>query len=203
MNILIIEDDRVLGKRIRDVFYEQVITNIITLIHSFDDFLTEYPSLWLYDIVLTDLNLWNYSEPEGFKIIQKIRELDKSIPIVVISWYDDIEKLRYAFSLGISDYIVKPVRLKELEVRVMNWLHTYYSTKLIHTGQVFSYQGMKYNIDQNIFYYQEQCLPLSKNDKYILSLFFQIQKKFFQRVFFVKRYGAIFIFQKREISESQ
>ena len=55
------------------------------------------------------------------------------VPIVVISGYDDIEKLRYAFSLGISDYIIKPVRRKELEVRVLNWMHTHYTNQLLHS----------------------------------------------------------------------
>lgn len=172
MNILIIEDDLWLGKRISDVFYGKVITNKVHLIHSLQEFTHEYISIWIYDMILTDLNLWNYKDPEWFEIIKKIREYSKTIPIIVISGYDDIEKLRYAFSLGISDYIVKPVRLKELEVRVLNWFHTYYSTKLIHTWKIFTYKQITYNIDQNKFYYKDILIPLSKNNKYILSLFF-------------------------------
>lgn len=203
MNILIIEDDKILGKRISDVFYEKVITNRITLIHSVADFMSEYNSIWMYDIILTDLNLWNYWEPEWFQIIKKIREYDKAIPIVVVSGYDDIEKLRYAFSLGISDYIIKPVRLKELEVRVMNWFHSYYSTKLIYIGKIFSYKGITYNIDQNKFYYKEQYIPLSKNEKYILSLFFSHPEKIISENYLCEKiWGDIVCLEKRNVRVS-
>lgn len=203
MNILIIEDDKLLGKRISDVFYEKVITNRITLVHSFHEFMNEYLSIWLYDIVLTDLNLWNYWEPEWFQIIKKIREYNIAIPIVVISGYDDIEKLRYAFSLGISDYIIKPVRLRELEVRVMNWFHSYYSTRLIYIWKVFSYKGMTYNIDQNKFYYEENLIPLSKNEKYILSLFFSHPEKILSENYLCEKiWGDIICLEKRNIRVS-
>lgn len=177
MNILIIEDDIWLGQRICDVFYEKIITTRISLIHSFEDFMRQYSSIWLYDIILTDLNLWNYQEPEWFEIIKKIREFHKVVPIVVISGYDDIEKLRYAFSLWISDYIIKPVRLKELEVRVLNWMHTHYSNQLLHSWQVYYYKDISYNIDQNRFYYKEEYISLSKHDKHIFSLFFSNPEK--------------------------
>ena len=203
MNILIIEDDKLLGKRISDVFYEKVITNRITLIYSFEELMSEYTSIWLYDIVLTDLNLWNYGEPEWFQVIKKIREYNKVIPIVVISGYDDIEKLRYAFSLGISDYIIKPVRLKELEVRVMNWFHSYYSTKLAYTGKVFSYGAMTYNIDQNKFYYSDNYIPLSKNEKYILSLFFSHPEKILSENYLCEKiWGDVVCIEKRNIRVS-
>lgn len=200
MNILIIEDDHLLGKRISDVFYEKIITNRVSLIHSFDDFIQEYTSIWLYDIILTDLNLWNYKEPEWFEIIKKIREYNKSIPIIVISGYDDIEKLRYAFSLGISDYIVKPVRLKELEVRVLNWFHTHYSTKLFHTWKILFYKDITFDIDQNLFFYKESQMNLSKKNKYILSLFFSNPEKILSEKYLCEKiWGDIIYSEKRNI----
>ncbi len=177
MNILIIEDDLWLGTKISEVFRDTVITNRVTLIHSFKDFIAEYNNINPYDMILTDLNLWNYHSPEWFDIIKKVRQISTAIPIIVISGYDDIDKLRYAFSLWISDYIIKPVRLRELEVRVLNWFHAYYSNKLSHSEKVFSYKNFSYNIDQNNFYYKWEYIPLSKNNKYILSLFFSQPEK--------------------------
>ncbi len=203
MNILIIEDDQWLWKRISDVFCKKVMTNRISHIYSFADFMNEYSSISLYDIILTDLNLWNYQEPEWFEIIKKIREFNKAIPIIVISWYDDIDKLRYAFSLGISDYILKPIRLKELEIRVLNWFHAHYSSKLSHTWKVFSYKEITYNIDQNKFFFQEEYIPLSKNNKYILSLFFaQPEKILSEKYLWEKIWGDTYYSGKRNIRVS-
>ena len=111
------------------------------------------------------------------QVIQKIREEYLSIPIIVISGYDDVEKLRYAFSLGITDYIVKPVRLRELEVRVVHWFHTYYRMKMFPPSRVISYKEITFDIHQNIFFYKDYEMILSKRNKYILSLFFSSPEK--------------------------
>jgi two-component system OmpR family response regulator len=200
MNILIIEDDHMLGKRISDVFYEKVVTNRINLIHSFEEFMEEYSSIDLYDIILTDLNLWNYKAPQWFEIIKKIRELHKTVPIIVISGYDDIEKMRYAFSIWISDYIIKPVRLKELEIRVLNWFHTHYTMKLVHVGNILTYKDITFDIDKNIFFYKETKLSLSKKSKYILSLFFSNPDKILSERFLCEKvWGDIIYSEKRNI----
>ena len=51
-----------------------------------------------------------------------IRERDIQIPIIVLSGRGEIEVLRRTFALGATDYIIKPIRPKELELRIMNSL---------------------------------------------------------------------------------
>jgi DNA-binding response OmpR family regulator len=57
MNILIIEDDIFLAKNIKKVFKKRVITNLITLISSYEDFIKELPIIKSYDIILVDIML--------------------------------------------------------------------------------------------------------------------------------------------------
>lgn len=200
MNILIIEDDRLLGKKISDIFYDRVITNRIHLISSIEDFFSQYTSIWLYDIILTDLNLWNYKEPEWFMVIKKIREHHSSVPIIVISGYDDVEKLRYAFSLGISDYIVKPVRLRELEVRVAHWFRTHYRMNIKYSSDIISYNELSFDVNRNLFFYNEVEMKISKKNKYILSLFFATPEKILTEKFLCEKiWWDIFFSEKRNI----
>lgn len=59
-------------------------------------------------------------------MIRAIREKDVRVPIIVMSGYGEIERLELAFEYGASDYLIKPIRLKELEVRIFNWLRNHY-----------------------------------------------------------------------------
>ncbi|HIQ27862.1 MAG TPA: response regulator transcription factor [Sulfurovum sp.] len=64
------------------------------------------PHMLIIDINLPKLN--------GLAVVEKIRETDTQIPIVVLSAYSDQEKLFKAVRLGLTDYLVKPVPYKKL-----------------------------------------------------------------------------------------
>jgi DNA-binding response OmpR family regulator len=65
-----------------------------------------------YNIVITDLNLPDMS---GCELVSKIREIDRNIPIIIISGYlEDIQK-ENILTKGASAYLEKPFNLKQLE----------------------------------------------------------------------------------------
>jgi CheY-like chemotaxis protein len=55
MNILIIEDDDFLARRIKQVFERTVITNRITVLYSYEEFISHIGDISYYDIILTDI----------------------------------------------------------------------------------------------------------------------------------------------------
>jgi len=57
MNILIIEDDEFLARKIKQVFENKIISNRIKIINSYLDFIDEINILSSYDIILTDIKL--------------------------------------------------------------------------------------------------------------------------------------------------
>ena len=200
MNILIIEDDIFLSKRIAKIFESKIITNRVKITHSFFGFLEELSIIASYDIILVDLKL-SENTPElcGYKIIRTIREKQANIPIVVISGFNDIDRLRLAFEYGASDYIIKPIRLRELEVRVLNWFKNYYLSNITWVGgSVHFYKNLKYDLDKNEFYLNETVIPLTKNNKYILSLFFSHPEKLLRESFLIEKiWGDISITAER------
>ncbi|MXZ92877.1 MAG: response regulator [Chloroflexi bacterium] len=62
-------------------------------------------------LILTDLNM---PEMDGFALLDALSGLDPLIPSVVVSAYEDGERMSRAAALGAEGYVVKPVDFKEL-----------------------------------------------------------------------------------------
>ena len=67
--------------------------------------------------------------------------------------------------------------MKELEIRITNWFHTFYFSQITFLGKQYSYKLLSYHIGQNKFSYADRDIPLSRRSKYILSLFFANPEK--------------------------
>lgn len=188
MNILIVEDDLFLAEKIAKVFSSKVVANRVRVLHSLQEFYDEAMILTSYDIILTDLKLTSGDrELSGYRVIQMVREQNKKIPIVVISGQSDIERLQRAFELGASDYIMKPVRLRELELRVLNWFQNYYLSNISFLGRVYQYADITYDLEKNEFYFRGVPMPLTKKSKYILSLFFTNPERLLSDEFLIEK----------------
>ena len=69
----------------------------------------------LYELIISDIMM---PEIDGFEFARTIRQVNKTIPILFMSAKDDLPSKQKGFQLGIDDYMVKPVELDELVLRV-------------------------------------------------------------------------------------
>lgn len=69
----------------------------------------------LYELIISDIMM---PEIDGFEFAGTVREVNKTIPILFMSAKDDLPSKKKGFQLGIDDYMVKPVDLDELLLRV-------------------------------------------------------------------------------------
>lgn len=69
----------------------------------------------LYDLIISDIMM---PEIDGFEFAESVRRVNRQIPILFMSAKDDLPSKQKGFLLGIDDYMVKPVELAELEMRV-------------------------------------------------------------------------------------
>lgn len=69
----------------------------------------------LYELVISDIMMPGI---DGFEFAKTVREVNKTIPILFISARDDLSSKQKGFRLGIDDYMVKPIELAELLLRV-------------------------------------------------------------------------------------
>jgi DNA-binding NtrC family response regulator len=57
-----------------------------------------------YDIVLLDMNLPN---GQGMKSVEKVMEFARTVPVVILSEFDDESLARRAVKKGVQDYLIK------------------------------------------------------------------------------------------------
>jgi two-component system, OmpR family, response regulator len=69
----------------------------------------------LYDLIISDIMM---PKIDGYEFAETVRQINKHIPILFMSAKDDLASKRKGFLLGVDDYMVKPVELAELEMRV-------------------------------------------------------------------------------------
>lgn len=111
MRVLLIEDDAILGKAVR----EQV-----AALHSVDwvtrlDAAREHLQSAAYDLILLDLML-----PDGLGIafLKKLRAEGSVTPVIILTALDQISDRIAGLDAGADDYMIKPFDLSELSSRL-------------------------------------------------------------------------------------
>ena len=68
-----------------------------------------------YDLIVSDIMMPGI---DGFEFARTVRRVNGHIPILFMSARDDLPAKQKGFQLGIDDYMVKPIELDELQLRV-------------------------------------------------------------------------------------
>ena len=67
------------------------------------------------DLVVADIMM---PKMDGFELTKNLREANIFCPLLIVTAREDYDSLQRAFALGADDYMVKPLNVKELLVRV-------------------------------------------------------------------------------------
>ncbi len=109
--IYIVEDDEGIGEVYLGAFEEDY---QVCLFENGEDFLSEFsqrrPSLIILDIMLPDM--------DGYTILKRIREVDKRVPVIIVSAKNDEISFVKGLNKGADDYMAKPFSVLELMARV-------------------------------------------------------------------------------------
>jgi DNA-binding response OmpR family regulator len=68
-----------------------------------------------FDLIISDIMM---PKIDGFEFAETVRGINKTIPILFMTAKDDLISKQKGFSVGIDDYMVKPIELEELVMRV-------------------------------------------------------------------------------------
>ena len=94
------------------------------------------------DLIVADIMM---PKMDGFELTKSLREADILCPLFVVTAREDYDALQRAFTLGADDYMVKPVNVNELLVRVKALLRRAKISaekKIVVGSTVLDYEGM-------------------------------------------------------------
>lgn len=110
--ILVLEDDRELNRTVCTFLngngYEAV--GCLSAEAAYDALFEDK-----FDMIVSDIML---PEVDGFTFARTVREQDREIPILFMTARDDIASKQRGFRIGVDDYMVKPIDLDELLLRI-------------------------------------------------------------------------------------
>lgn len=112
INVLVVEDDRELNRIVCTYLSDNgfAVKGCLNANDAYEEMYNK-----LYDIIISDIMMPGV---DGFEFAANIRRVNKAIQILFMSARDDLPSKQKGFMLGIDDYMVKPVELAELLLRV-------------------------------------------------------------------------------------
>lgn len=110
--ILVVEDDRELNATVCSFLRQNGFepTGCVGANEAYD---AMYETT--FDLIVSDIMM---PGTDGFEFAQTVRRLDQEIPILFMTARDDLAAKQRGFRVGIDDYMVKPIELDELILRI-------------------------------------------------------------------------------------
>ena len=177
VNILIVEDDPILSRSLVKIVQRIPLVNVVDTAH---DFKTAYNKSMsdAFDVILADIDLQD--EFTGLDLCAAIRKKNTTIILIIVTAFHSTKFLASAFEKGVNDYITKPFRKKELQLRVKRWaslLGNVSVEKSIH------YHELSYSPGQNEFFFSGKMIDITKREKYLLLIFLRNAEKILSPLF--------------------
>ena len=110
--ILVVEDDKELNQSVC-AYLSQQGYEAVGCLNANDAYNEMYGNL--FDMIISDIMMPGI---DGYEFAATVRELNEDIPILFMTAKDDLESKKKGFKAGIDDYLVKPIDLDELQLRI-------------------------------------------------------------------------------------
>jgi len=149
---------------------------------AFESYLQNKP-----DIIITDIAMGKFS---GIELIEKIRELDNEVKIVILSGHSEKEKLFKAIKLNIVEYLVKPINRKVIRECLNNIL-----TQMSVNDSKFYYfnKNSYFDLSSELLFINNLDVKVTKTETELINLFINNSNKVLESI---DIYNAIWDFEK-------
>jgi len=112
LSILVVEDN----KNLRDLFCETLKKNgYHTICASDGSDAMDILAKTFVDLIISDIMM---PIMDGYEMTKTLREAKINIPILMITAKDQYEDMQKGFLAGVDDYMIKPINLNEMALRV-------------------------------------------------------------------------------------
>jgi len=128
----------------------------------------------LFDLIISDIMM---PEVDGFEFAKTVREIDQEIPILFMTARDDFASKQRGFKAGIDDYMVKPIDLDELLLRIEALLRR----AKIATSKKLIVGNLTLDAEEHTAYLNDEEVPLTVREFNLIYKLLSYPKKTFTR----------------------
>lgn len=157
-NILVVEDDQSL----RELFCTVLSKNDFTYFEARDgkeawDILEkQYIDLMISDIMMPNIN--------GYELVKSMRENGFNMPVLMITAKDTFEDMQTGFHSGTDDYMVKPVNVNEMILRVKALLKR---AQIVHEKKI-QFENLELCFDEQTVYLNGESMIVPQKEFHLL-----------------------------------
>lgn len=169
--ILIVEDDPALNRSVCSFLnrsgYEA--TGCLGAAEAYDAMYETVFDLIISDIMMPDI--------DGFEFVKTVRSLNENIPILFMTARDDFAAKQRGYRVGIDDYMIKPIDLDELFLRIGALLRRakIASSRKLEVGR------FTMDVDEQTAYLDGEEISLTRREFNLLYKLLSYPKKTFTR----------------------
>ena len=169
--ILVVEDDRDLNRSVCTFLnhsgYEA--TGCLGAAEAYDAMYETVFDLIVSDIMMPDI--------DGFEFVKTVRSLNENIPILFMTARDDFAAKQRGFRIGVDDYMVKPIDLDELFLRIGALLRR----AKIASSRHLTVGSFTMDADEHTAYLDDEEISLTNREFSLLYKLLSYPKKTFTR----------------------
>ena len=169
--ILVVEDDRDLNRTVcaylNSSGYQA--TGCLSATEAYD---AMYETM--FDLIVSDIMMPGI---DGFEFAKTVRSLNENIPILFMTARDDFASKQRGYRIGVDDYMVKPIDLDELFLRIDALLRR----AKIATSRKLEVGSFSMDMDEHIALLGEDEISLTNREFNILYKLLSYPKKTFTR----------------------
>ena len=128
----------------------------------------------IFDLIISDIMMPGI---DGYEFAKTVRELNQEIPILFVTAKDDFESKRKGFRAGIDDYMVKPVDLEEMVLRIEALMRR----SKIASSKKLEIGSLVLDADEHTAYVKDEEINLTVREFNLLYKLLSYPKKTFTR----------------------
>ena len=170
-HILVVDDDRDLNRTVCTFLNASgyKATGALSANNAYD---AMYETM--FDLIVSDIMMPGI---DGFEFAKTVRSLNENIPILFMTARDDFASKQRGYRIGVDDYMVKPIDLDELFLRIGALLRR----AKIASSRKLEVGNFSMDMDEHIAMLGEDEISLTNREFNILYKLLSYPKKTFTR----------------------
>jgi len=130
------------------------------------------------DLIITDIDM---PKMDGLTFVEKVREEDSILPIIIVSAYSEKEKLLRAVKLQLVDYIIKPITRQVLGI-LMEKVRQQVENNKLENSCIILGRGYTFDMLNKVLYHESKQIFITKQESVLLALFISQKNKLLSSV---------------------